>query len=245
MIGYIYLTENLINGKIYIGKHHKTEYDDKYYGSGVLLLKALNKYGIENFKNTLIDTADTVEELNEKEKYYISYYREQNKVLYNIAKGGDGGDTLSDKSAEEKEEFINKMTKINKERCSSQQFKDNTSKRMTARYKDEEERQKQSIRIRRAWSDDTLRYEQSERLKKYFQNNKKDNSYNYKPCRFELNGLKKDFESVQKLKKFLREEYNISFSNPTLSNMLKTEEPYNPFFSRFYQLKGMKLSLLK
>jgi hypothetical protein len=46
---YIYITTNLINGKQYIGKHYGLINDD-YFGSGILLQKALKKYGKENFK---------------------------------------------------------------------------------------------------------------------------------------------------------------------------------------------------
>ena len=68
MIGYIYKTTNKINQKIYIGKHQSSEYDNRYFGSGKILRRAIEKYGIENFANEMIDTADTDEELNQKEK---------------------------------------------------------------------------------------------------------------------------------------------------------------------------------
>lgn len=45
MFGYVYLTENLINGKCYIGRHHSTEFDTKYKGTGILLKQAFKKYG--------------------------------------------------------------------------------------------------------------------------------------------------------------------------------------------------------
>lgn len=36
--------------------------------------RAIRKYGIKNLKWSIIDYATTSEELNEKEKYWISYY---------------------------------------------------------------------------------------------------------------------------------------------------------------------------
>jgi hypothetical protein len=88
----IYEITNNINGKIYIGKdvfNKKT-----YYGSGVLIKRAIKKYGKDNFSKKIIDTANSYEELSKKEVYWINKYRETND-LYNITKGGDGGDTLS------------------------------------------------------------------------------------------------------------------------------------------------------
>lgn len=70
MIGYIYKTTNLINGKLYIGKHKATVFEpDKYKGSGKLLLRAFTKYGKENFKCELLETCETVQELNEREQF--------------------------------------------------------------------------------------------------------------------------------------------------------------------------------
>ena len=42
---YIYLITNKINGKQYIGQHYG-ELEDSYFGSGVLITKAIEKYGI-------------------------------------------------------------------------------------------------------------------------------------------------------------------------------------------------------
>ena len=67
MFGYIYKTTNCINQKIYIGKKESSEYIPTYYGSGYLLKKAINKYGKENFTVEILDTANSLEELNEKE----------------------------------------------------------------------------------------------------------------------------------------------------------------------------------
>ena len=92
MYGYIYITTNLINNKIYIGKHASPVFEpNKYIGSGKTLLRAIKKYGIENFKNELLCECLTAEELNEKEQYYISLYNSTNKNIgYNIQCGGEG-----------------------------------------------------------------------------------------------------------------------------------------------------------
>lgn len=89
----VYKIENLINGKIYIGQDKHD--DSEYYGSGLNILRAIKKYGKENFKKTIIENCDSQESLNEREIYWISHYRKIAKV-YNIRKGGEGGFTSSE-----------------------------------------------------------------------------------------------------------------------------------------------------
>lgn len=90
----IYKIINCLNSKIYIGKD--TSSDPNYYGSGVIINRAIKKYGIENFTKEIIDTAEAKADLAEKEKYWISFYNSTDKEIgYNISKGGDGGDTIS------------------------------------------------------------------------------------------------------------------------------------------------------
>ena len=90
MYGYIYLTTNLVNGKKYIGQHTSEIFDNSYYGSGVVLLKALKKYGKENFSIEIIEECNTDAELNEKEMYYIEKYDAvKNRNYYNTSYGGE------------------------------------------------------------------------------------------------------------------------------------------------------------
>lgn len=92
--GIIYKTINTINSKIYIGKTKNNK--DDYYGSGVLLKRAIAKYGVKNFKKEIIDTASSLQQLNEKEKYWIKFYNSTNlEIGYNIGNGGDGGDIFT------------------------------------------------------------------------------------------------------------------------------------------------------
>lgn len=93
MFGYIYMTENLVNGKKYIGQKKSTKFlNERYLGSGALLAKAIEKYGKENFKVSLICECESKEELNEMEIYYIKLYDAQNNPnFYNLAPGGESG----------------------------------------------------------------------------------------------------------------------------------------------------------
>ena len=118
MYGYIYETTNLINGKKYIGKRKSNKFDYSYKGSGVLLKKAFDKYGFENFDCKILEPigqptiCDSLEDLNNAEKYYIKYYNaEKSDNYYNIASGGDGGDIFSKLSEESKMQCREKLSK--------------------------------------------------------------------------------------------------------------------------------------
>ena len=103
MYGYIYKTTNLVNGKIYIGQHKAEKYDKSYYGSGKILKLAIDKYGIENFSNTVLCYCESKKELDKLERQLIKQYNSTNSDIgYNIAKGGDGGDTFSNMSESDK-----------------------------------------------------------------------------------------------------------------------------------------------
>lgn len=245
MYGYVYLTTNKINNKIYIGQHKKEKYDRTYYGSGKLLKQAINKYGIENFTNEIIDIAESKEELDKKEQYWIEWYKEKfPDKIYNIAPGGTGGDVINNLSKADRENFIKKMTKINRERCGSIEFKQKTSERMKKKYSDPEERRKQSEKNKKAWSNPVLREEQSKRLKEYYKTHKKEKSFSGIPCCFELNGEFKEFESVKSLKKFLKDTYNYTPRNHKLKEILTDGCQGKKFYSYFPRHKNLDGALM-
>lgn len=87
MIGFIYKTTCLVNGKIYIGKHEGSE-NDTYIGSGEIFVRAVRKYGKQNFKREILRRCETLHELRIWEHVYIKKYHAQDpKIGYNIADG--------------------------------------------------------------------------------------------------------------------------------------------------------------
>jgi hypothetical protein len=118
MYFFIYKTVNKINEKYYIGKHQTKNLNDGYMGSGLLLNRAINKYGIKNFERTILKFYDSLEELNNAEKEFIILCEDS----YNIAKGGQGGYTLYTL------ERSIKLSKANKGKVRTEEYKQKISK---------------------------------------------------------------------------------------------------------------------
>jgi len=88
----IYKTVNLVNNKIYVGKDQNN--DPKYLGSGTLIRRAIKKYGKDKFKKEILEHCTCLDDLNDREIYWINKLDAITNG-YNIAVGGSGGDTLS------------------------------------------------------------------------------------------------------------------------------------------------------
>lgn len=117
MYGFIYITTNHVNGKKYIGQKNYDTYGHwkNYLGSGIVLKSAIKKYGASSFSKEIIEECKTVEELNEREKYWIEYYNAvKSDEFYNLALGGDGGNTITGYTDEQKETLSNKLSAMRK-----------------------------------------------------------------------------------------------------------------------------------
>ena len=95
----IYKIENKINHNIYIGQtvqtfsqrwggHVHAAYTKSHKDYTCPLHNAIRKYGEDAFEKSIIEICN-IEELNEREKYWIQYYDSYNNG-YNAALGGDG-----------------------------------------------------------------------------------------------------------------------------------------------------------
>ena len=60
-------------------------------GSGPLIKAAIAKYGIENFKKTILKTFPTSEEAFEHEAQIVTMVEVNDPMCYNIQPGGKGG----------------------------------------------------------------------------------------------------------------------------------------------------------
>ena len=91
IVYFVYLTTNKINGKMYIGQHSCKRlrlFTDGYIGSGAVFKNAVAKYGKENFERTILEYADSPEELNELESKYVDEEVINDDRFYNIKTGG-------------------------------------------------------------------------------------------------------------------------------------------------------------
>ena len=115
---YIYKITNIQNNKVYIGqtirpikdRFHRHINDAMNNILDTHFARAIRKYGKDNFIIEQIDTAETQDELNKKEQYWIQYY---NSVIdgYNetdaITKCG--GNTYQSKTEQEMEVIKEKI----------------------------------------------------------------------------------------------------------------------------------------
>ena len=93
VLGVIYVVENQVNGKVYVGQQKvvgKTVAQvNRYLGSGTLITKAVQKYGNLSFQKKYVDYALTSDDLNQKEVHWISFFGAQDRRKgYNLLNGG-------------------------------------------------------------------------------------------------------------------------------------------------------------
>lgn len=96
MIG-IYMFENKVNNKKYIGQsrsietrkkaHYNCSLNISYNGYETKFYRALRKYGYNNFEFSILELC-SIEELNDRERYFIEFY-DSFKNGYNSSIGGE------------------------------------------------------------------------------------------------------------------------------------------------------------
>lgn len=180
----IYKITNKLNGRFYIGKHITEDLNDDYMGSGKLIKKAIEKYGIENFEKEVIRIYDNEHDMNIAESLLIDL---NDKKIYNLQPGGKGSwsyinennlsNTIEIKKKksikmkkywdeEKRKDKSEKMKEYNKvhgtERYSEETkkrfedpiFKEKHKCKMNLINKDETKRNKASKKIKEKWDTD-------------------------------------------------------------------------------------------
>lgn len=93
---YLYKIHNNVNSKIYYGIHQTDDINDGYFGSGLILKRAIEKYGKENFEKFILKFFDNETTMYEAEKRVIQEARLKKEEIYNIREGGKGGWTYEE-----------------------------------------------------------------------------------------------------------------------------------------------------
>lgn len=93
----IYIIKNNINGKIYVGQSQNSSIRFKQHckpcnSDNSVIGKAIKKYGRSNFSMTIIERQ--IENYNEREQYWISYFNSLVPFGYNVMKGGEAPPVL-------------------------------------------------------------------------------------------------------------------------------------------------------
>jgi len=88
---FVYVTTNIINGKQYIGSHATNNLNDDYIGSGRVFLKAIQKYGKQNFQRKILQECDNILEARKLEADYIIKYNTLVPNGYNVSDAGGWG----------------------------------------------------------------------------------------------------------------------------------------------------------
>lgn len=97
MIG-IYCIQNLVNGKRYIGQSINVEARTSDIHRNSHLNNSIKKYGIENFIVTILEEC-TIDSLDERERYWISYYQTTDPTRgYNKDSGGNLNKILTEET---------------------------------------------------------------------------------------------------------------------------------------------------
>jgi len=146
--GFIYVTVNNINNKIYVGQKKFNSSWKSYLGSGVSLNHSIKKYGKENFTRHIIEICHE-EEIDNQEIHWIYELNAMDKNIgYNLCEGGRT--TRGFKYSDEQKE-VNRIRRLEL-------------------WKDPEYRKKMSKSLSESWTDE--RREQCNKNIQCFKDNK-------------------------------------------------------------------------
>ena len=233
--GYVYITENIVNGKKYIGKRQKSKFDASYKGSGRRLKEDIKKFGKSNFETFILEWCETPEKLLEQERKWIAMAGAQERDdFYNICEGGQFGDISKGLSPEEYEIWLNHL-----------------SIAITGRKHSEETKRKISeSHMGKTYSDETIEKMRANNTgsgnpmygKKHSVKTKEMMSLNSK-CKksvaISVSGEEKTFDKVTDCYEYLEKKYNLS--RGTTKKLLRTNKPFNSHYSKFKHINGLRV----
>jgi len=150
----IYKIICLINNKIYVGQTSQVlEVRLKAHAreNRTVIGRAIQKYGLSNFKISIICEVGTREECNVKEQYYILKYRTLvgKEMMYNLTDGGGGVEGARWKCSEEQNK---RKSIVLKGRVFTEEWKEKLSISASNRVMTEESNLKRSESCKKVWT---------------------------------------------------------------------------------------------
>jgi len=103
MLYSVYKITNNINGKMYIGCHRTENLNDGYMGSGLLIKRAIKKYGKDNFTKETLGTFESEDQMFNEEINLISKHDPE----YNLHPGGTGGFSMEMRRQNGRNHYLN------------------------------------------------------------------------------------------------------------------------------------------
>ena len=137
---YVYIIENKVNGKIYIGVHKTNNLEDGYMGSGSALKRAYAKYGIENFEKTILKKFRTYQNALNYEHKLVNKEFINRQDTYNESIGGNHWEG-------DKEGLAEKLSRAQQLRFKDSTQKDKISKKQKEKWQDPVYQEKMKIAL--------------------------------------------------------------------------------------------------
>ena len=130
----VYETTCLINGKKYLGVHHRE--DDAYLGSGNLIKKAMKRYGKKSFVRKTLHKYATAEEAYAKEREIVTEEVVNSPLYYNLVVGGKGSSTTGLKNTKD----YSKYSEASKKRWADTEYRERACESMRRNWNRSPER---------------------------------------------------------------------------------------------------------
>jgi hypothetical protein len=154
---YVYCIENLINKKVYVGKHSTDDMNDGYMGSGKLISRAIKKYSLENFRKYILVICESEEQACFFEKEIVNEEFVKDKNTYNLVLGGRGSWYRANQLFTSEDRRRNGSiggkifsNKIKSDPIMKELFSEKITKSLISRWKNETYREKH--RLDRIWT---------------------------------------------------------------------------------------------
>jgi len=189
----IYIAENKINGKKYIGQTIKSLEERKRrhiylsnYNPKTYFQKALKKYGSNNFTFKIIEECVDISQLNEREQYWIKEYNTLSPNGYNLNTGGKNHN-VSETTKKDISNTLKQYYKNHKSKSIGFKHTDETKKNIKEKNTGKKRSDETKEKLRKANLGKTLSNETKEKLRKaslgkigYWKNKKFDSEYRKK-----------------------------------------------------------------